>query len=91
MVSWFLSECTKHSPIQIIDLWMADPAGRAGIGHDEYEIKYSLEVPYYDIRYIRSAITSMAAQLINKLLVKEQEVAVMGKNGLHGSGSTSRN
>lgn len=85
-VQHFLSGTTKYTPIQIVDAWLRDPKGHAtSVNHSEHNLLYSLDSPYTDIKHARQALTSMAAQLVQRQLVREQNRAVKGQSGLAGS------
>ncbi|TCD64683.1 hypothetical protein EIP91_003797 [Steccherinum ochraceum] len=92
VVSWFLRGQTAYTPIQIVEQWFKDPAGRPKPKSDEYTLMYSSRhvMPYIDIHHIRPALASFAVQVVEGRLAKEQRNAVKGPNGLHGSHRTER-
>ncbi|PPQ82133.1 hypothetical protein CVT24_012465, partial [Panaeolus cyanescens] len=87
MMSSFLSGRTSHTPMQIISLWIKSPDSRvsAGAGKSESDLMYNLDVPYHLIQSLRPAITSYAAQTIEKRVIFEAQKAVGATAGLHAS------
>ncbi|KAF9032634.1 hypothetical protein BJ165DRAFT_1517271 [Panaeolus papilionaceus] len=87
IMSSFLSGRMVHTPIKIIDLWIKSPDSRLGVGtgKSEEHLMYNLDVPYDSIQSLRPAITSFAAQLIEKRVVFEARLAVRSEFGLHAS------
>ncbi|KAH9922254.1 uncharacterized protein B0H18DRAFT_1185486 [Fomitopsis serialis] len=80
----FLSGQSKYKPIDIIDCWLHDPAGRPDPEVEDDKM-YSLEKPFLEIPSARAALTSMVVQLCYRKLLKEMRSAVKGSSGLHGS------
>lgn len=85
VVGNFLSGNTTYKPIQIVDFWRQDMAGRPRRTMSEYFYMYSPTVPYSSIKHARVALTAMCVQLCVKEMRREQRVAVRGRDGLHGS------
>ncbi len=85
VVGRFLSGSTTYKPIQIVDFWLQDPAGRTHRKDPEHELMYSPTTPYGTIKHARQALTAMCVQLCEKRMLRERKNAVRGANGLHGS------
>ena len=79
-------EGVSYKPMQIIEQWFTHPGGRILDGSDDKKSMFSLETPYAEASNVRVGLTSMAAQLVQRELKREQREAVKGENGLHGSG-----
>lgn len=85
-VSHFLRGTNKdYTAARILDLWLRHPGGRLKQGHEDLSFMYSTTQPYIKIRSIRPAMTSFAAQLAQRLMVREAEKVVQPENGLHAS------
>ncbi|KAI0682739.1 hypothetical protein C8T65DRAFT_541512, partial [Cerioporus squamosus] len=81
----------NYTVSDIISFWLADHAGRPKKeGDGEFELKYSPMVDWKTIRHAFPALTSMAVQICEARLVKEQRLAVRRSNGLHGSAMGKR-
>ncbi|KAL1945780.1 hypothetical protein VTO73DRAFT_1782 [Trametes versicolor] len=85
MVGMFLSGRMKHTAADIVSAWLRDEAGRPKRLSDAYSHMYSLDLKWEEHRHARVALTSMAAQLCRQQLRREQQSAVRGKHGLHGT------
>ena len=81
----FLQGTSKHTPATILDAWFRSPDGRISEGSPDLDLMYSIDTPYTEIKPVRAALTSFAAQLIEKKLVTEAKDAVKVGSGLHAS------
>ncbi|KAI0363120.1 hypothetical protein BV20DRAFT_984001, partial [Pilatotrama ljubarskyi] len=90
IVGMFLAGRTKRKPIQIVNYWLKDEAGRPKMSNAEYSLGYSPDVDWKEIKHARIAITAMAVQLTLQRMLREQKTAVKGENGLHGSATGTR-
>ncbi|RDB16715.1 hypothetical protein Hypma_002556 [Hypsizygus marmoreus] len=85
VVQHFLNGHGKHAPSDVVKLWMEHPYGRK---FKDSPLMFSTTTPYTDIKPVRPALTSFAAQLVEKQLVREVEQAVKPSSGLHLAIST---
>jgi hypothetical protein len=85
MVQRFLQGNTRHTPAMIIDAWFRNPDGCISAGSAEDSLMYSTDTPYLEIQSIRAALTSFAAQIVEKKVVKEAQLAVHPTSGLHAT------
>ncbi|KAF8219484.1 hypothetical protein L208DRAFT_1339738, partial [Tricholoma matsutake] len=76
MVQCFLQGNTQHTPAMIIDAWFWNPDGCISAGSAEDSLMYSTDTPYLEIQSIRAALTSFAVQIVEKMVVKEAQLAV---------------
>ena len=82
-ISRFLTgECT-YGPGIILDAWFRSPYGAVKAGSKEEALMFNTETPYMEIKSVRPAMSSFAAQLVQKQLGKEAERAVQPGNGLN--------
>jgi hypothetical protein len=81
----FLRGQDKYTPSQILDAWLKSPDGRQ---HDDESHMFSTSTPYGDIKSIRPAITSFAAQIVKEEFVKEADAVIRVSSGLHASSSS---
>ena len=80
IIQHFMNGSGKYGPSQILDNWLKHPYG----AHErESQLMYSTSEPYTNIKPVRPALTSFAAQLVEKKLVKEAESAIKPSSGLH--------
>ncbi|TFY80848.1 hypothetical protein EWM64_g3165 [Hericium alpestre] len=77
----FLRGEDKHHPIHIIEAWFRHSYGRPQ--KEESDAMYSIDLPAHDIKGAHAAISSFAAQLVAKQLVREEENVVKPSSGLH--------
>jgi hypothetical protein len=85
LTSHFLRGHGKFTPAQIIDAWFCTPDGRIASNSPDMDLMYSTATPYTEIKPIRAALTSFAAQVVGKKLVSEVKKAVDVKSGLHAT------
>ena len=85
VVGKFLKGNKKHGVAELVGFWLNDPSARPSPRNKEYPLKHSPSVPWKGIRHAHTALTSMAVQLCEAHLVREQHTAVRGAAGLHGS------
>ncbi|KAF6759280.1 hypothetical protein DFP72DRAFT_961391 [Ephemerocybe angulata] len=86
MVSQFLSGRTIRTPAEIIALWDIHPDGCLHDDEEKEELMYRFDdIPYIKIKPVRSALSSFAAQKIQKKVKAEAKTAVKPENGLHAS------
>jgi hypothetical protein len=88
IIQHFMNGNGKYSPSQILENWLTHPYGA---NERNSTLMYSTSAPYTKIKPVRAALTSFAAQLVEKKLVKEAETAIKSTNGLHISLSTKKN
>jgi hypothetical protein len=79
-IQHFMNGNGKYGPSQILDNWLKHPYGAHE--HDS-QLMHSISEPYLNIKPVRPALTSFAAQLVKKKLVKEAESAIKLSSGLH--------
>ncbi|KAF9035143.1 hypothetical protein BJ165DRAFT_1355933 [Panaeolus papilionaceus] len=81
----FLQGRAQYSPIDVIDCWMMGPDSRLSKAGKDASSMYSFDVPYHQIKAIRPALTSFAAQTIEHKVDSEARRAVRPDAGLHAS------
>ncbi|PPR02512.1 LOW QUALITY PROTEIN: hypothetical protein CVT26_011996 [Gymnopilus dilepis] len=81
--SHFLRGTTEHTVSTILKLWFRSADGRS-TSSDLSEM-YSTSVKYTEIKPARAALTSFAAQIVEKELVREAKNAVKPSSGLHAT------
>ncbi|PPQ76949.1 hypothetical protein CVT26_007946 [Gymnopilus dilepis] len=81
--SHFLRGTTELTVSTILKLWFKSPDGRS-TSSDLSEM-YSTSVKYTKIKPARAALTSFAAQIVEKELVREAKSAVKPSSGLHAT------
>ncbi len=86
----FLKGAMKHRVAELVGFWLDDPGGRPKPDNKEYPLKHSPSEPWKGMRHAHTALTSMAVQLCEAHLVREQRIAVRGVAGLHGSAPGAR-
>ncbi|TFY79571.1 hypothetical protein EWM64_g4441 [Hericium alpestre] len=79
-VDWSLGRNTHHA-IDIVDAWFKHSYGRPK--GEEKDMMYSTDMPAKDIKGARATISSFAAQLVEKQLVREMENVIKPSSGLH--------
>ncbi|KZP30917.1 hypothetical protein FIBSPDRAFT_883643 [Athelia psychrophila] len=72
----------QNKPAAIIDAWMRSPDG---CSPDDSTLMYSTSTAFMEIKSVRAALTSFAAQIVLKEIVREVEDAIKPENGLHVS------
>ena len=70
----------KYSPADIINSWIHTKDGR--LDRDS-ELMFSITTPFTEIKSVWPCLTSFAAQIIKRRLVKEATQAVRSSSGLH--------
>ncbi|KAI1781905.1 hypothetical protein LXA43DRAFT_1069593 [Ganoderma leucocontextum] len=90
IIGMFLSGRTWHTAAQVVNFWLEDDIGRTKHDHTEFKWRYSPSKAWVSIKHADVAMTTMAVQLTEEHLVREQRFAVRGANGLHGSTLTER-
>jgi hypothetical protein len=55
-----------------------------GAGHHSTDM-YSVAIPYLEIRPVRAAMSSFAAQIVETRLLEEAQVGIDKDNGMHAS------
>ncbi|KAH7920579.1 hypothetical protein BV22DRAFT_996910, partial [Leucogyrophana mollusca] len=78
-VEKFLKGACDHGPATIVDVWFRSPDGVVVESSADYQLMYSTTVPYTDIKPVRPALSSFAAQTMKKKLLQEAESAVRPK------------
>ncbi|KAI0351471.1 hypothetical protein OH77DRAFT_1416044 [Trametes cingulata] len=85
-VTSFLQGRANVTPAHILDLWYKHPAGTISWQDTEYKNMFSTYPEHFhEARSVRVALTTFAAQVVSKELVKEAERAVKPESGLHAS------
>ncbi|KAH7902758.1 hypothetical protein BJ138DRAFT_1021562, partial [Hygrophoropsis aurantiaca] len=79
-VSQYLKGRSTHGPGFLLDVWERSPDGVISENSEDYQ---HTEVHFADIKPVRAALTSYAAQTMKKRLVREAENAVKPSSGLH--------
>ncbi|TEB21750.1 hypothetical protein FA13DRAFT_1642380 [Coprinellus micaceus] len=74
-VSRFLKGDTKYTPASIIKLWDDHSSGRL-LRQQDRDLMYSVDIPYTDIKGVRPALSSFAAQKTLEKVVKKAKVTV---------------
>ncbi|CAL1706858.1 unnamed protein product [Somion occarium] len=89
-VSYFLSGRDKngYTPTLIIHDWFRSADGCVAPDSEESGLMYSTTMPYTQIKGVRTGLSSFAAQIVQRKLVREAENAVNPNNGLHSSRSS---
>ncbi|KAI1781902.1 hypothetical protein LXA43DRAFT_1105136 [Ganoderma leucocontextum] len=92
VVGTYLGGGMNHTVAELVGFWLEDPSSRAkrDSKDGEYGLKFSPSEPWKDMKHAHAALTSMAIQLCESHLVREQRIAVRGVNGLHGTAATAR-
>ncbi|KAI0368163.1 hypothetical protein BV20DRAFT_948539, partial [Pilatotrama ljubarskyi] len=75
IIGMFLSGQTKRKPIQIINYWLEDHAGRPKMTNSEFTLRYSPNADWSEIKHASVAITAMAVQLTMERMLREQKTA----------------
>lgn len=83
-VSKFLRGQSTYTAAKILNAWLRTPDGIPKTS-EEHAQMYQVGIPYLNIRLVRPAITSFAAQAVLSRLVKEQNTVVKPENGLHAA------
>jgi hypothetical protein len=87
VIQHFMNGNGKYGASQILEDWLKHPYG----AHEhESQLMYSVSEPYTNIKPVRPALTSFAAQLVEKKLVKEAESAIKSSSGLRVSISNKK-
>lgn len=82
IVKKYLSGTTKYGVSEVLDHWFTSPDGKES---EESAKMWSTDVPFTDIKPVRSALSSFAAQVVKTRLVDEARVAIRPSSGLHAS------
>ncbi|KAJ6506522.1 hypothetical protein C8R45DRAFT_816656 [Mycena sanguinolenta] len=80
IVERYLSGRNNFSIGGILHHWLTSPDGA---GHNDDPFMYSLTTPYTDQSHVRTTLTSFAAQLVEKQIVRDVRAAVLKSGGLH--------
>ena len=78
-VQKFLAGHMKYAPADIIHAWLHSKDGRLDRDSD---LMFSLDTAYTEIKPVRPCLTSFAAQMVSKKLVREAKEAVHPTGGL---------
>ncbi|KAF9472792.1 hypothetical protein BDN70DRAFT_937918 [Pholiota conissans] len=76
----FFNGHVDYPPSKIIESWYKHPYGRLERESDEM---YSTDTPYTDIKPVRPALSSFAAQAVLQKLTREADSAIATSSGLH--------
>jgi hypothetical protein len=76
----FFNGHVKYPPAKILECWYRHSYGRLERNSTSM---YSTDAPYSDVKPVRAALTSFAAQIILKKLTREAESAIATSSGLH--------
>ena len=82
-VHQFLKGNTEPGIGFVLDAWMQSPNGVLSDNSPDCDLMFNTSVPYSEIKAVRPALTSFAAQSVKKKLVREAEDAVQPGSGLH--------
>ena len=82
-VQQFLKGNTEPGIGFMLDAWMRNPDGVLSNNSPDCDLMFNTSVPYSEIKAVRPALTSFAAQSVKKKLVREAEDAVRPGSGLH--------
>ncbi|RDB30543.1 hypothetical protein Hypma_007322 [Hypsizygus marmoreus] len=77
----FLQGASTYSAAMVLDEWFRSPDGHPS----DNDNMYTTATPYVEIRPVRAALTSFAAQITQAKLLKEAKSAVKPESGLHVS------
>ncbi|KAH7918111.1 hypothetical protein BV22DRAFT_1108446 [Leucogyrophana mollusca] len=88
-VAKFLKGACNHGPAAIVDAWFQSPDGVIPESSEDYGLMYSTTVPYTEIKPVRPALSSFAAQTMKKRLLQEAESVVQPMSGLHACTTAS--
>ena len=86
----FLSGETTYTPSMIIHAWFHSPYGAVSPGSEDEKLMYTTTTEYIDIKPLRPALSSFAAQVVREKLLKEATNVTKPVNGLHTSRKESR-
>jgi len=84
-VRHFLQGSQAYTPAMILDAWYEDPTGRESVAGDQSDLMFSTSVPFKQVKPVRAALSSFAAQLVHAKLLKEAKAAVKPEGGLHAT------
>ncbi|KAG1750427.1 uncharacterized protein EDB91DRAFT_1244005 [Suillus paluster] len=84
-VQHFLRGRTKYTPADIIHAWFHSPDGILSENDPELNFMFAITPPYTDLKGVRPALSSFAAQTVKQKLVADIKHAVRPGNGLHVS------
>ena len=80
IIQHFMHGRGTYGPADILNNWMQHPYG-ADERHSDF--MYSTSVPYVEIKPVRPALTSFAAQTVKTKMIHEAENAIKLSSGLH--------
>jgi hypothetical protein len=83
MASKFVGGFCKHSPVDIIEIWVRSPWGIPKEGRWERDEMFSIEVDFRKVKPARPGITSFAVQMVFEKLERDIREGVKKANGLH--------
>lgn len=82
----FLEGKGRYTPAMVLDCWFRSPDGRLSLpSTSNTSLMYSTSTPYLEIKPVRPALTSFAAQIVQNKLVMEAKQAVKPSSGLHAT------
>ncbi|KAG2116380.1 hypothetical protein DEU56DRAFT_919219 [Suillus clintonianus] len=84
-VQHFLRGRTKYTPADIVHAWFHSPDGILSDNDPELNLMFVTTPPYTDLKGVRPALSSFAAQTVKQKLVADIKHAVRPGNGLHVS------
>ncbi|KAH7905521.1 hypothetical protein BJ138DRAFT_1130454 [Hygrophoropsis aurantiaca] len=82
-VSQYLKGRSCYGPGFLLDAWERSPDGVLPENSTDHQLMFNTAIHFMDVKPVRAALTSYAAQTMKKRLVREAENAVKPSSGLH--------